>query len=85
MTKTEKEFLSDIEDAVEDYDYDIEYYHEDSFNGRYFTVMVSFDEDEWCDDEDNDIWNSLEEVANDWDAGIDDEGSCCIGLSLNVD
>lgn len=81
MTKKERKFLGDIEDAVENYNYDIEHYHEDGYDGRYFTVIVNFDEDDY----DDDAWDCLQEVADDWDAGIDDEGPCSIGLSLSVD
>lgn len=66
MKREEREFLEDIEDAIEDWDYDIETYHE---NGS-FCVDITIDEDDWGYNADE-IWEKLNDVAQDWDAGID--------------
>ncbi|MCQ2077663.1 MAG: hypothetical protein MJZ20_11685 [Bacteroidaceae bacterium] len=72
MTKDEREFLNDVKDAVSDYDYSYEYYHE---NGDFCVDITIDDMDEWGDNAD-DIWNDLEEVADDWGAGIDSDMNC---------
>ena len=69
MTKNEREFLNDVKDAVSDYDYSYEYYHE---NGAFCIDITINDLEEWGNNE-NDIWNDLEEVANDWGAGLDSD------------
>lgn len=68
MNKTERNFLNDIKDAVDDWDYSYEHYHEDGS----FCVDVTIDLDQWSDDADE-IWDALQEVADDWDAGIDSD------------
>ena len=68
MKKTEREFLEDIEDALEDWDYETETYHE---NG-YFCVDVTIEFDDWGEDADE-IWEALSDVADDWGAGIDSD------------
>ncbi len=68
MKREEREFLDDIEDAIEDWDYDIETYHE---NGS-FCVEITIDEDDWGYNADE-IWEALDDVAEEWGAGIDSD------------
>lgn len=72
MTKNEREFLNDVKDAVSDYDYSYEFYHE---SGDFCVDITIDDLEEWGDNKD-DIWNDLEEVADDWGAGIDSDVNC---------
>lgn len=69
MTKNEREFLNDVKDAVSDYDYSCNSYHE---NGCFCVDITINDLEEWGNNED-DIWNDLDEVADDWGAGIDSD------------
>ena len=66
MTSEEREFLNDIKDAVSDYGYECNHYHEDG----YFCVDITINLDEWEPDE---IWDALEEVTDDWGAGLDSD------------
>lgn len=68
MKKKEREFLEDIEDALEDWEYETETYHEDGC----FCVDVTVDEDDWGYDADE-IWEALSDVAEEWEAGIDSD------------
>lgn len=83
MTSDEREFLENVEDAVRGYKHNVEYYYEDSYDGRYFTVMVTFDENEWHMSNKK-IWDTLVKVSKKWRTGMDDEGNYCIGLSLRI-
>lgn len=67
MTERESDFLSDVEDAIEDWDYEIEHYHE---NG-YFCVDITFDDDDDYHENSDEIWDAISEVCNDWGAGYD--------------
>lgn len=69
MKKNERDFLNDVKDAVDDYDFSYEYYHED---GNFCVDITIDDMDEWGENAD-DIWDALEEVADDWGAGIDSD------------
>ena len=69
MTKNEREFLNDVKDAVSDYDYSCNPYHK---NGCFCVDITINDLEEWGNNED-DIWNDLDEVADDWGAGIDSD------------
>ena len=69
LTKQEKEFLSDIRDAVSDWGYTYEYYHED---GEFCIDIEIEDLDEWGEDNDE-IWDALSEVCDDWGAGLDSD------------
>lgn len=69
MKREERNFLNDVKAAVEDWGYSYEYYHEyDNF-----CVDITIDNmDEWAENE-SDIWEALDEVAEDWGAGIDSD------------
>ena len=69
MKREERNFLNDVKAAVEDWGYSYEYYHEyDNF-----CVDITIDDmDEWAENE-SDIWEALDEVAEDWGAGIDSD------------
>ena len=70
MESYENDFLCDVLNAVDDYDFSYSSYHEDGG----FIVEITFDDDEeWAENEE-DIWDSLEEVADDWDACLDAQG-----------
>lgn len=82
MTSNEKDFLNDIKNAVNDWDYSYEYYHED---GEFCIDIEIEDLDEWGEDNDE-IWNALSEVCDDWGAGIDsDINNYYIAIDLNDD
>lgn len=69
MRKKEREFLNDVLDAVEDWGFSYEYYHEDGA----FCIDITIDDmEEWglCSDE---IWDALEDVCDDWNADIDSD------------
>ena len=69
MRKEERDFLNDVKEAVEDWGYSYEYYHEYDI----FCVDITIDDmDEWAENE-SDIWEALDEVAEDWGAGIDSD------------
>ena len=68
MKRNEREFLEDIEDALEGWNYETETYHEDGD----FCVDVTIEFDDWGEDADE-IWEALSDVADDWDAGIDSD------------
>lgn len=72
MTNQEHDFLCDIKNVMSDYDYSYNYYCEDQYGDRYFCVDVTVSMEDWeqCCDE---IWNDLEEVADDWGAGLDSD------------
>lgn len=80
MTKKEREFLNDIKEAADEWTYHTRHYYENVYGERYFSVDVNFDEEEWevCSEE---MWNALNAVANEWDAGID-EDHCQVLLAL---
>lgn len=67
MKKQEREFLNDVLEAMEDWGFSYEYYHE---NGAFCIDITIDDMEEWglCSDE---IWDALEDVCDDWDAGMD--------------
>ena len=69
MKREERNFLNDVKAAVEDWGYSYEYYHEyDNF-----CVDITIDDiDEWAENE-SDIWEALDEVAEEWGAGIDSD------------
>ena len=69
MKREEGNFLNDVKAAVEDWGYSYEYYHEyDNF-----CVDITIDDiDEWAENE-SDIWEALDEVAEEWGAGIDSD------------
>ena len=69
MRKEERDFLNDVKEAVEDWGYSYEYYHEyDNF-----CVDITIDDmDEWAENK-SDIWEALDKVANEWGAGIDSD------------
>ena len=69
MKREERNFLNDVKVAVEDWGYSYEYYHEyDNF-----CVDITIDDmDEWAENE-SDIWEALDEVAEEWGAGIDSD------------
>ena len=80
MTRTERNFLNDVRNAVDDWDFTYDTYHEDGC----FCVSVTIDDmDEWGDNADE-IWDALESVADDWDAGIDSDMNT-YELSLDCD
>lgn len=69
MNRNERNFLNDIKEALDEWGFSYEYYHEDGN----FCIDVTIDDiDEWgdCNDE---IWDALSEVCDDWDAGIDSD------------
>ena len=69
MRKEERDFLNDVKEAVEDWGYSYEYYHE------YDNICVDItidDMDEWAENE-SDIWEALSEVAKEWGADIDSD------------
>ncbi len=71
MNKTEREFYNDIRDAVSDWECSFDCYHEDGYNGdRYFSIDITVEDDDadW-----DDVWNALEEVTDEWGAGIDSD------------
>ncbi len=68
MNKTERNFYNDIRDAVSDWNCSFGYYHEDQFGDTYFCIDITVEDDDADWDE---VWDSLEEVTNDWGAGID--------------
>ena len=82
MTQKERNFLNDIKGAADQWSYDIEHYHENIYGDRYFTVEVDFDEEDWGLSSDE-MWDALNEVANDWGAGIDSDGTV-YSLSMEV-
>ena len=70
MGRNESRFKRDVLNAVDDYDFSYDSYHEDGG----FIVEITFDDDEeWAENEE-DIWDALEEVADDWDACLDAQG-----------
>ncbi len=69
MTRDEREFLNDIKDALDEWDFSYEHYHEDGS----FCIDIKIDDmDEWGEDPDE-IWNALSEVCDEWGAGIDSD------------
>lgn len=69
MTRDEREFLNDIKDALDEWDFSYEHYHEDGS----FCIDIEIDDmDEWGEDSDE-IWNALSEVCDEWGAGIDSD------------
>ena len=69
MKKEEKEFLNDVKATIEQWNYSYEHYHEYG----YFCVDITFDDmDEWAENE-SCIWNALNEVIDEWEAGIDSD------------
>lgn len=68
MKKQEREFLEDIEDALGDWEYQTDAYHEN----EYFCVDVTIDMDDWGGNADE-IWDALSDVASEWGAGIDSD------------
>ena len=75
MTADERHFLEDIKEAVSDYDYSYEYYHETTYGTRYFCVDITVSEEDW-ELSDMQIWNALSDVRDEWDAGIDQHHTC---------
>ena len=71
MSERESDFLNDVENAVSCWSYTSDSYHED---GGFIVEITIDDDDEWAEDEDE-IWNSLSEVADDWDACLDSDCS----------
>ena len=69
MTSAEREFLNDIENALDGWDFSYKYYHED---GEFCIDIEIEDLDEWGEDNDE-IWNALSEVCDDWGAGLDSD------------
>lgn len=85
MTHEEREFLSDIEDALEDWGFSEEHYHETHFDGRYFCVDVTItDFEEWSANQEE-IYEALNEVCEDWDAGMDDDTCQLYEIALKLD
>ena len=69
MKKEEKEFLNDVKATIEQWNYSCEYYYEHD----HFCVDITFDDmDEWAENE-SDIWEALNEVVDEWEAGIDSD------------
>ncbi len=67
MNKTEREFLNDVKEALDEWDFSYEYYHE----GGGFCIDITIDDmDDWglCEEE---IWDAIREVCDDWGAEID--------------
>lgn len=68
MRTKEKNFLKDIEEAIEQWSADVDYEHD---NGC-FCVDVTIDMEDWGSDSDE-IWDALSDVADEWGAGIDSD------------
>lgn len=69
MTNHERNFLCDIKNAIDEWSFSYETYHE---NGNFCVDITIDDMDEWADSSDE-IWDALSEVCDDWDAGIDSD------------
>lgn len=69
MTKNERDFINDIKEALDDWGFSYEYYHE---NGDFCVDVAIDDIDEWADCSD-DIWDALNDVCDEWGAGIDSD------------
>ena len=66
MTQNERKFLNDVLGAVDDWDITYDSYHE---NGD-FCIDVTFnDMEEWGYNEEE-IWDALSDVCDDWGAEI---------------
>lgn len=66
MSKVDEEFLNDVLEAIDNWEFSYDEYYEDGN----FIIKIEFDEEDWdlCDDE---IWDALNEVCHEWGAGID--------------
>lgn len=84
MTVREEEFLSNIKYSIGNYNCRIESHYETMWDGKYFTVLIWLNDEEWCDYHKR-VWDSLDEVARSEGANMDDEGNHCIGLSIKVE
>ena len=69
MNQQERDFLNEVKAVLDRWSYSYEYYHEHD----HFCVDITIDDmDEWAENE-SDIWETLDEVAEDWGAGIDSD------------
>ena len=71
MTRNERNFLNDVKRAVNSWDYSCDYYHED---GGFVVEITIDDSEEWAENDDE-IWDALSEVADDWGACLDSDFS----------
>ena len=69
MNKNERNFLNDVKEALEDWGFSYEYYHE---NGDFCIDVTIDDMDEWSDNNDE-IWDAISSVCDDWGAGYDSD------------
>ena len=69
MKKEERDFLNEVKAVLDRWSYSYEYYHEHD----HFCVDITIEDmNEWAENE-SDIWEALDEVAEDWGAGIDSD------------
>ena len=82
MTKDEREFLNDVKDALEDYEFSYEHYHDDD---GMFCVDVEIELNDWGENADE-IWDALEEVIDDWGGNMDsDMNTYYLGVDFDDD
>mgnify|MGYP000918393196 CR=1 FL=1 len=68
MNSEEREFVDDVKDAIDDWDFSEEHYHEDGD----FNVEIVFDQDDWSNNYDE-IWDALSDVCDEWGANMDND------------
>ena len=68
MNRTERAFLRDVKDAVDDWEYSY-----DAFHTEYGEFQVTiYIEEEFDYDE---VWDAISEAIEDWDADMDSSGN----------
>ena len=69
MKKEERNFLNEVKAVLDRWSYSCEYYYEHD----HFCVDITIENmDEWAENE-SDIWEALNAVADEWGAGIDSD------------
>ena len=86
MNEKETEFLDAILEALEDYDFEYDTYHEDDFGSRMFCIDVTIN----CDDEDSildldDIEDAISDVCDEWYGARYDRNMNEFNIGLDLD
>lgn len=69
MKENERNFLNDVLDALDDWNFSYETYHD---NGTFCIDVTIDDIDEWAENSDE-IWDALDSVSDKWGCDLDSD------------